>query len=418
MKRHNVSLMILMAVSICSLFFIVTQSNAGNPGAIGQSGKTTTEQLKNGGKQLPPGAVPNPALSKTPLRQSAKFSYRISGILGLENCSTSMPITFMINGRQDPRAHVTMNRVGGEFSTRSQYTIELSDFPEGPVEFGPQLDRSEHCGGGHWTPTTRRVSLTGANLSVPLTGQDFKYVRQIVTRRIPTSLLTSAVQGLFIGTRIHLNNWKRVANWPGAEGVPNDAFIRFGEGLGNIEVRFDIPESRSHPYVYYVNDINLRNITAGVEGEYFKLTFFLEDSGTEFRGFCYSKANLLCKSGGDSSAPDIEMNNAKIEVLLKPVGYFGDLTFGEVNVRMTADIRAHGVAAGLDLLPIGEAYKRSIRAAFERSIRQVLNTDSVRRMVSNEFRPILTSQGVGTIQTVELSPSYFTVSYFPAVSGR
>jgi hypothetical protein len=106
------------------------------------------------------------------------------------------------------------------------------------------------------------------------------------------------------------------------------------------------------------------------------------------------------------------MNNAKIEILLRPVSSLNySITFGEVNVRMTADFPL--LDFGAKISPAPAIIKESIRNAFESAIRQSLNTDYMRKRIAGELRPTLDRQGIGQVKSVQLSRDSLSVGHFP-----
>jgi hypothetical protein len=385
----------------------------GKPGARVPQKRATTIQLPNTStptNKLP--AVQNGRLDvlEDAMKQAASV---VSGEIRIDNCAIShglqTAVRILDNGRRIDMGQVSFERVADEFSSATRYTIK--GLPVGThslsVELTPTYQRE--CAGGTWLPAVQRVAIKSV-----FSGRgraDFHYRRDFLDRSILGSLITAQVQNLFAGTQMRLNNHGPQRGR--TNHIANDSVIQFPASLDNRSIRFDIPEFRSDPYRYYVQDINLRSISTRISGEYLSLTLRIEGDGPEFRGYCVT-GNLACLPGRDDSAPDIQwQRDPRIEILLRPIAREGSITFGEVQVRVHGDIQAGGVCSIIDLCHLATHYEREIQRAIANNLRAFLNQTSVRRMVARGLRPVLDAIDIGHVMTAELRGGQLVVSYLP-----
>jgi hypothetical protein len=339
----------------------------------------------------------------------------VEGQLQIENCRITHglegAVSFFDNSRRIDMGQVSFQRVTDEFSSATNFKIK--GLAAGPhtlrVALTPAIQRE--CAGGNWLPEEHRFSIASGFTTV--SRMNFRYQRNFTNRTIFGSVITGQVQRLFNGTQMRINN---LGPQHGTSNhLPNDSVIRFPASLDGREIRFNIPEFKSGPYRYYVQDINLRLVTTQIEGEFFRLTLHLEGSGPEFRGFCVT-GNVLCLPGRDDAAPDVQWSNdPRVEVLLRPIAREGSITFGEVQVRVRGDIQARGICSAIDVCHLATNYDREIQRAIQNSFRAFLNQTSIRRMVAQAIRPALDGLGIGHVMTAELRNGQLVLSFLPAV---
>jgi hypothetical protein len=339
----------------------------------------------------------------------------VRGQIRIDNCAIThglgSAVRFRNNGREIDMRQVRFERAADEFSAVTSYTI--TGLPAGTHSLSLELTRTFQrlCAGGSWLPQQRRFSIK-SNFST-VSHANFHYERDFIDMTIDGSVLTSQLNSLFNGTRMRINNHgprRGRSNY-----VANDSMIQFPTSLGNQTLRFDIPEFRSDPYRYYVEDINLRRISTRIDGQFLVLALHLESQGPEFKGYCVT-GNVACLFGRDDSAPDVQWNNdPRIEVLLRPIAREGSITFGEVQVRVRGDIQAGGVCSAIDICHLATNYDREIQRAIQNNMRSFLNQTSVRRMVARGLRPALDGLGIGRVMTAELRNGRLTLSYLPSV---
>lgn len=220
--------------------------------------------------------------------------------------------------------------------------------------------------------------------------------------RIRTGIITQLIENVFKGTKIYLHNLgpKKGKSWH----QKNASYIQLSKTLGGKKQNFDIPEStvRARAYGtlrYYVDNIKLSRLNVKKEDDAFKLSLFFESDGTELKG--YHTARFV--DFGDRGAPDIQMNNMRLDVYLKPTkDNFGRLSYDDIDVKFDATIQAGGVCniRGTDICNRMFKYKKRIASAIESNLRAQLNNQRTRERLAASLYAQLRKFGIGRITGV------------------
>lgn len=232
--------------------------------------------------------------------------------------------------------------------------------------------------------------------------------RQVVvsTMRISGELLRGLVNALnnaAMGTQIHMNNY-------GAD----DSYILLSERLGGSELRFSFPTEVLDldcgflcpdlgDATFYVQDLNLESIQLEWQSPNLKLSLFFESNGREIKGFHSGSI----ASFGDNGIPDVEIDNARLDVYLEVVASNGRLTYTVANTAFNANIQATGPcnAFGVDICQGLFHYKDRVVSEIENNVRNRLNDQTTHDRVDNVIYPILDSLRLSSINIIDVYAS-------------
>jgi hypothetical protein len=227
--------------------------------------------------------------------------------------------------------------------------------------------------------------------------------------RIPTQLIVTLLNNALPGTQLHLNNFgsKHGKSWH----KPNDSFVKLPPAFGGSQFNFNLPEGRKDldcgilcpdlgDAKFYVQDWNLSNAQVGWQNSAFKLSLAMESSGREIKSFHTGRVTL-----GDNGIPDVNINNARMDVFLRPIAENGRLSYTITNVDFNADIQATGACNvfGIDICNPLFGYKNTVVSLVETQVRNRLNDPSLRDRVSTAVQPVLNQFGIRQITQVTVS---------------
>ncbi|NDJ18202.1 hypothetical protein [Myxacorys almedinensis] len=228
--------------------------------------------------------------------------------------------------------------------------------------------------------------------------------------RVPAQLIVPLVNNAIRGTQLHLNNFgpKRGKSWH----KPNDSFVRLPQTLGGNEFRFNVPEGVKDldcgffcpdmgDAKFYVQDWNLNSLQVGWQRPTFKLSLLMESAGREIKGFHTGALASL----GDNGVPDVEINNARMDVFLRPIASNGRLSYAVTQVGFNANIQATGACNifGVDICNPLFGYKNTIVSLVETQVRARLNDPALQSRVANAVQPVLNQFGIRQITKVSVS---------------
>jgi hypothetical protein len=356
------------------------------------------------GPQLP---KPTPPVPPGPARDKAfRDAGSLSGTIRVVDCNARPSDVHLSAGR------VTVEPRPVEGSD-SVWAYSISGLAAGSYTIAPVL-ASGKCIGGSWNPPSRRAEISGGLASVGRL--DFEYTGHRVVTRINTLILAGLMQTAFRDTTIHVNNYsttRHAVHGRDSWYVPNDSFVRFGSGMGGDEERFTVLEISEAPLRYYVRDFNLARVVVRPDGEVFKISFVFEDRGpAEIKGHCSNttaSVDPACPAGSDSTAPDFEIGDARLDVQLPPAREaHGGITYGRVAV--TFDARIDG--AGLGEL-VETQVKREIKKTVEDIVTHILDRPDVRERVARLMQPELTRAGVGDVISARIVGRDLVIESYP-----
>ncbi len=237
------------------------------------------------------------------------------------------------------------------------------------------------------------------------------------TITVPTTLLTTIVNNLIQGSELHLNNFgpKHGKSWH----KPNDSFIKLSQALGGTETRFTLPEKRINldcgtfcPDLgtgrFYVQDWNLAQSQVTWQNPHFKLSLSFESTGREIKGFHTGTATL-----GDSGIPDAQIDNARLDIYVKPVVSEGRLTYLVASTDFNSSIQATGACNvfGIDICNRLFQYKSELTSQVESEIKAKLNDRALRDHVTNALQLKLNQLGIGTITQVSVNGENLVIQF-------
>lgn len=327
---------------------------------------------------------------------------KIMGKLNIQGCHT-LP-RFYVNGRLHPKKYVDISRRGSS----NYYVVYVNK--NGRYQIKPKVPASA-CP-GRWTPGYRSVVITQPKQMVR--NQDFYFKGSAKETRIPLRLYLAVLESKLRGTGLHLNNYTKHRHgnsWHQA----NSSYVKLSSNLGGKLVRFNIPEAKKGRFRYYVRDVNMQSISFDVSGGRAKMRVLFESRGTEIKGRC--AGSIWCAGASDGAAPDVQMNNARIDISIKPaVSANGSLTYDGSNAIFSAKIQAQGVCKYLDVCNLLTHYKREIKNSVQNGVRNALNNRTIRDKVATALRPLLTRYGIGRITGVRINGNELVIWHMPRIS--
>jgi hypothetical protein len=286
---------------------------------------------------------------------------------------------------------------------------------------------------------SRIVPIAGLLLLLALIGcdsgtsMDEPDVREPVETRLSITLLTTALEGGLRETEVHLNNYgQENEELPESWYRSNDAYLRLGAGLGGGEIRFGIPESRSargpFRFLYYVQDVNVVadsvavTLPGGPQDLTLTVRFPFEEEGTEFKGHCLTSSGGSCLGSKDSIAPDIQLDDAYVDVLLQPTVTAGTLTFDVVDVRFAGDVQAGGLCNinlgffAFDLCDTLGRYKDQITTAITTTVFSAFSEGDLQGQVAAGIQPFLAALGIGDILSLRREGAELVIVHQPSLA--
>lgn len=242
--------------------------------------------------------------------------------------------------------------------------------------------------------------------------------------RVAAPLIAAIVEAAASGSQIHLNNHgpQRGSSWHQA----NDSSLRLSAPLGGREQRFNLPEAVKDldcgllcpdlgDAKFYINDMNLQQIQVGWQNPSFQLSLLFESSGREIKGYHTGALTSL----GDNGIPDVQIDNARLDVWFRPVAVSGRLTYQVIKTDFTANIAATGGCNvfRIDICDPLFDYKDQIVSQVKTRVLNQLNDPVLRDRVAASLQPRLSELGVGSVTSVQVDGNDLVLTT-PAVPGR
>ncbi|MCY7273370.1 MAG: hypothetical protein LH702_06395 [Phormidesmis sp. CAN_BIN44] len=255
--------------------------------------------------------------------------------------------------------------------------------------------------------TTRHLSATVAPQDPTPTPQPEPPGQDV---RVPVQLIVPLVNNAIQGTQLHLNNFgaKHGSSWHKA----NDSFVRLPSTLGGSFFPLNVPEGVKDldcgilcpdlgDAKLYVQDWNLNGLQVDWQSPTFKLGLLMESAGREIKGFHTGALTSL----GDNGVPDVEVDNARMDVYLRPIAANGRLSYTVTRVDFNANIQATGGCNifGIDICNPLFGYKNTIVSLVETQVRTRLNDSALKERVSGAVQPALNQFGIRQITKVSVS---------------
>ncbi|MEM7553650.1 MAG: CARDB domain-containing protein [Cyanobacteria bacterium P01_A01_bin.84] len=264
-------------------------------------------------------------------------------------------------------------------------------------------------GGAIKESNTKNNGYRPVSINVPAGHCNLKGATKI--RKINADLIARLIKGAVNGSELHLHN--RGGKRGDSYHQKNASYIKLSRLLGGTTQKFTIPETKIDAKAYgwlryYVNDVNLSRFDIKRDGNRFKLSLFFESNGTELKG--YHTARFV--DFGDKGAPDIQMNNMRLDIFLTPAkDSRGRLTYSQADVKFDAKIQAGGICNFKTVNFCGSSYKSKIAKGIENAVRAQINNPTTRNKLAAAFAPQLTKFGIGKIVSVRIQGSYLIVEH-------
>ncbi len=221
-------------------------------------------------------------------------------------------------------------------------------------------------------------------------------------------IFSAGMQARLAGLSVRLHNYRSNGGRGGHE--PNASFIHFP---GRTPDTFDIATIERGAKRYYLNNIDLeRFVVRPAMGRGLKMILWFEGRGTEIKAHCRGTI-LQCPVGRDDSAPDIQVNHMKVEVVFGPRTFKDGLTFVPIDIDFSAEIRAGGICGGPDICNVLTHYRVLIRREMKRRFAERLGTTSQQEAFYTGTRGALTDLRIGTVHKVRVHGSNLVITHSP-----
>ena len=346
----------------------------------------------------PSGGVPSSGNTRLP---RAAINRYIEGRISVSNCHAApRNVSIRVSGAGRNRLVPAQHDLGGSFGFR----YRIDDLPAGIFTVTPSL-RGISCPGGSWTSSGASVDLSRTLHA----RRDFSYSVEILETRLEPSFVASVIENVFSGTVIRLNNYQRshADDWL----RPNDAFIQLPAAAGGERRNLILPAFRSGAFRYFVKDINLQRVAAQMTAEGLRLRFIFEERDVELKGHCWGTdfaIDLECPVGSDDTAPDIDLDDFHIDVLLTPArftagaGTDAGISYADAHVRVGLSADINGVCDVWFCGSLESFLERQVKGQVARMLGDVLDSRTLRSRVASALRPVLTGLGIGNVQEVRV----------------
>ena len=174
----------------------------------------------------------------------------------------------------------------------------------------------------------------------------------------------------------------------------------FIEIMGNRQnLNFEEFNVRSikNTWVYSLNDINSQITRVKYQDNRYLMTIEFEHDGNEIKGIC-----PRCLGSDDNRAPDINWNNPALQIVLKPMAYDNSFTFEVEKVNMLGDFEINSkIKFFLPALTV--FFRNKMQDKFRTQMQNTFNSDTVKRMLAEVFRPEVNLLGLHAVKNVDMS---------------
>lgn len=246
----------------------------------------------------------------------------------------------------------------------------------------------------------------------------------VVKRDIfPPVMITSAVNGVFSGMKIHLNTFgpSPDGSWFEAE----DSYIEPSTGMalvGEKRVTLDIPEYNFTPHVsegagddaikgplYYINDINMYIAQVLTSGDKFTMTFFFEDLHDEFVGRAANPDAAL--------PPPIQLDNLRVEFSFILAQMDGLVAPEFISIETKGDFRGTGSYCDYGEIDICKLlyvqYEEDILRGLTEKITAMLGSETGKKAFARALATWLRTQGIGEVTGVGFTDGSVFIDHIP-----
>ena len=116
-----------------------------------------------------------------------------------------------------------------------------------------------------------------------------------------------------------------------------------------------------------------------------------------------------CALGCDKGTPDIQMNNAVLDISLVPTVFDGTISYGNVGVGFDADVDSNGIGGW-----IRDAFvdvEGLLRSNITSTVQSALASPRARNLVAARMRSFLAQLGVREVVSLRADERYITLEY-------
>lgn len=349
--------------------------------AYGHPGQTYKVGIMDQNRQL---------LGNTAELKLCRSSFTLRGNINLQNCNArtaDVSVDVLRDGIFVTNAPARVSE-GRDFVLAYDVKIAASHSPR--IVLRPKL-REGVCNGGAWGPESvaHNMSYTHAGVT-----QDFTYSIAMQEVRIDSGIVASLLTDKFRGLRIHLNSHAPNFTRPNSRYLANDAYVDLPGALGGGRIPIEIKEIVSGAFRYYVNNLNLDALSIQAQGERFLMRLTFESDGNEIKGYCWDG---VCLPLGDDGAPDGNIDKLIVDVYFKPIRYNigrgtgGDISIGDVEVKIDAKLSGNGIAAPV-IAVIENKIKSEVFPKLEKIMRDTIQQRTLLNDIAQAIRSTLNSR--------------------------
>ncbi len=150
-------------------------------------------------------------------------------------------------------------------------------------------------------------------------------------------------------------------------------------------------------WLYYLNDVKSQITRVKYDKKMFYLTVEFEKDKSEIKGKCPG-----CRVGKDKRAPDVNWQDPKVRVALRPVAHNGSFTFEVVRVDLMGKFKLNGPTEKF-FPSISRYFKSLIADKVKKGIKSALDNDRIKNTIASAFKSEVNRLKIGQVKSIDFS---------------
>jgi hypothetical protein len=226
---------------------------------------------------------------------------------------------------------------------------------------------------------------------------------KIVTHVFPKQQWIGGLSGIFIGMKLHLNNYtfskhqyEQDDNY--AYEYPKSSSLTI-PALSNVPFPFDLPVTRQNPYSIYLNDVNSARFTTDAHDGNAYITISFESDGVEIFGDCVN--NLICICG----SPSLDLSNIVTVIPLAFAPKNGSVSISSGNVLFSSNVAESGPCVNNACAFLCDILEPNRNSDMQKAVQSFIESfiDQNSALISSPFSQYLKTLGVsGPIVSIQI----------------
>jgi hypothetical protein len=249
----------------------------------------------------------------------------------------------------------------------------------------------------------------------------------------PSLAFTSLLEDIFSKMDIHLNNYGPQRS--GSRLIENDAYIRFNKEPGTERFFVKLPEhniitfpppigggephaeSEADPFSYYLNDLNMDNVTVIRENDGWSMTFYFESIDDELIGVDTDNLDIRAYVPIHERPLNVQIDNLRIVLNFDLTAKDGDMIISQKKVESFGSLSGGDKGClynGQDICgELTDFHEKEILTQLSNIMELALGAPSTRALFALAAQPWLKAYSVGEVIRVTLDNDNVTLNYLP-----